>query len=588
MVKIPVRQYFALIARYLQPQRRRVVWMALCLLGSIGLQLLNPQVLAEFVDTVTGENARYPILSIAVLYIAAAGGGQILNVVTTYLASQVGWAATNALRSDLAGHILGLDLAFHKSHTPGELIERVDGDVSLLNKFFSQFTLLFGGNVLLMFGIVVAVSMENLVAGGAALLFALVALAVILRLRQVAVPYLAAHRQLSAEFYGFVGEHLTGREDVKANGARGWMMRRLLLHYQNWLLAFHRMRLAGTLVWGSSMAIFVFGNVIALAIGAWLYYRGGISLGTVFLLYSYFSQLSRPMEQIQEQVEQLQQADASIARIRSLLDTQSALEDVGTSPVPAGAFDIGFSNVSFRYEDSEADPSGAWTIDELDIHLAAGETIGLLGRTGSGKSTLARLLLRLYDPQLGAIRFNGVDLREMPVSELRQRVGLVTQDVQIFQASVRENITFFDRSVSDSVITEALEMLGLGDWLHSLPHGLNTQLGAEGRGLSAGEAQLLAFARVFLKDPGLVILDEASSRLDPETESLIERAVERLMHGRTGVIIAHRLATVQRVDTILIMEAGRVVEHGRLAALASDPGSRFAQLLKVGLEDVLV
>lgn len=588
MVKIPVRQYFALIARYLQPQRRRVVWMALCLLGSIGLQLLNPQVLAEFVDTVTGENARYPILSIAVLYIAAAGGGQILNVVTTYLASQVGWAATNALRSDLAGHILGLDLAFHKSHTPGELIERVDGDVSLLNKFFSQFTLLFGGNVLLMFGIVVAVSMENLVAGGAALLFALVALAVILRLRQVAVPYLAAHRQLSAEFYGFVGEHLTGREDVKANGARGWMMRRLLLHYQNWLLAFHRMRLAGTLVWGSSMAIFVFGNVIALAIGAWLYYRGDISLGTVFLLYSYFSQLSRPMEQIQEQVEQLQQADASIARIRSLLDTQSALEDVGTSPVPAGAFDIGFSNVSFRYEDSEADPSGAWTIDELDIHLAAGETIGLLGRTGSGKSTLARLLLRLYDPQLGAIRFNGVDLREMPVSELRQRVGLVTQDVQIFQASVRENITFFDRSVSDSVITEALEMLGLGDWLHSLPHGLNTQLGAEGRGLSAGEAQLLAFARVFLKDPGLVILDEASSRLDPETESLIERAVERLMHGRTGVIIAHRLATVQRVDTILIMEGGRVVEHGRLAALASDPGSRFAQLLKVGLEDVLV
>lgn len=588
MVKIPVRQYFALIARYLQPQRRRVVWMGLCLFASIGLQLFNPQVLAEFVDTVTGENARYPILSIALVYIAAAGGGQVLNVVTTYLASQVGWAATNALRSDLAEHILSLDLAFHKSHTPGELIERVDGDVSLLNRFFSQFTLLFGGNVLLMFGIVVAVSMENLFAGVAALLFALVALTVILRLRQVAVPYLAAHRQLSAEFYGFVGEHLTGREDVKANGARGWMLRRLLLHYQNWLLAFHRMRLAGTLVWGSSMAIFVFGNVIALAIGAWLYYRGDISLGTVFLLYSYFSQLSRPMEQIQEQVEQLQQADASIGRIRSLLDTQSALDNGGTAPVPAGAFDVEFSKVSFRYEDSEADPSGAWTIDELDIHLAAGETIGLLGRTGSGKSTLARLLLRLYDPQLGVIRFNGVDLQQMPVSDLRQRVGLVTQDVQIFQASVRENITFFDRSVSETVITDALQMLGLGDWLHSLPHGLDTRLGADGRGLSAGEAQLLAFARVFLKDPGLVILDEASSRLDPETEVLIERAVERLMHGRTGIIIAHRLATVQRVGTILIMEAGHVVEHGRLAALASDPGSRFAQLLKVGLEDVLV
>jgi len=176
-------------------------------------------------------------------------------------------------------------------------------------------------------------------------------------------------------------------------------------------------------------------------------------------------------------------------------------------------------------------------------------------------------------------------VRNVPLDDLRGRVGLVTQDVQLFHASVRDNLTFFDPTISDARIVEVLRELELLDWMRSLPEGLDTQIGP--RSLSAGEAQLLAFARVFFKDPGLVILDEASSRLDPATEQLVERAVGALRRGRTAIIIAHRLGTVQRADEILILDDGAVLEHGARARLAADPSSRFASLLRTGLEEVL-
>jgi ABC-type multidrug transport system fused ATPase/permease subunit len=210
-----------------------------------------------------------------------------------------------------------------------------------------------------------------------------------------------------------------------------------------------------------------------------------------------------------------------------------------------------------------------------------------LGRTGSGKSTLTRLLFRLYDPIQGVVRLAGKDLRSVKLAELRWRVGMVTQEVQLWQASVRDNLTFFDASIGDERLEEALTTLRLWDWVKSLPKGLNTRLSTGGVGLSAGEAQLLAFARVFLKSPGLVILDEASSRLDPATEARMEQAVDCLFAGRTAVIIAHRLKTVQRADQIMILENGSVVEFGDRLRLAADPGSRFSSLLRTGLEDVL-
>jgi ATP-binding cassette subfamily B protein len=231
----------------------------------------------------------------------------------------------------------------------------------------------------------------------------------------------------------------------------------------------------------------------------------------------------------------------------------------------------------------------------VSFRLPPGTVLGLLGRTGSGKTTLTRLLFRFYDPDQGSVLLGGdgaegglVDLRRVPLPELRRRVGMVTQNVQLFHASVRDNLTFFDRSIPDSRIWQVVEELGLDTWVRSLPRGLDSILESGGGGLSAGEAQLLAFTRIFLEDPGLVILDEASSRLDPATEHLTERAVDRLVQGRTAIIVAHRLGTVQRAGRILILEDGEVVEYGMRAALAADPGSRLHRLLQTGMEEVLV
>ncbi len=275
--------------------------------------------------------------------------------------------------------------------------------------------------------------------------------------------------------------------------------------------------------------------------------------------------------------------------------------------IPPGPLAVEFDGVAFEYQDEGKIEDGRLNIEDTEpqssilnvqssaervLHdiafgLPAGQVLGLLGRTGSGKTTLTRLLFRLYDPTAGAIRLGGAELRQVALADLRTRVGIVTQDVQLFQATIRDNLTLFDREIADERVLAALAELGLRPWLDSMPGGLDTELGPSGAGLSAGEAQLLAFARVFLRDPGLVILDEASSRLDPATERLIERAVDRLLQGRTGIIIAHRLATVQRADTIMILEQGRIAEHGPRAALAADPGSRFATLLRVGLAEVL-
>jgi len=205
-----------------------------------------------------------------------------------------------------------------------------------------------------------------------------------------------------------------------------------------------------------------------------------------------------------------------------------------------------------------------------------------LGHTGSGKTTIARLLLRFYDVQRGEIGIGEREIAQVPLAELRQRIGLVTQDVQLFQATIRDNLTFFDPAVGDDKILQTLALLGLSSWLATLPAGLDTVLNADSVGLSAGQAQLLAFARVFLKNPGLVILDEASSRLDPVTETLVERAIDTLLEQRTGIIIAHRLQSVRRADQILILDQGQVVEYGDRRVLMQDPDSRLAHLLNLG------
>jgi len=588
-MRIPLKQYVQLLSDYLKPQQRRVAGLAIALFSMIALQILNPQLLAYFIDTAVAGDSSQTLLIVALLFIAVALSTQILSVIATYLGESVAWTATNALRSDLVAHCLHLDLSFHKSRTPGELIERVDGDVNALSQFFSRFTLDVLGNIILLLGILVVLFFEDWRAGVCLSIFVLLALSTLIGLRTFAIFPWAQYRQVSAEFFGFIGEHLAGTEDIRANGAVSYVMRRFYQLLQRWLPIYQKARFAGTLLWGTTVGLFTLGNATALAVGTYLWNQQAITIGTVYLLFHYTNLLRDPIEQIRMQLEELQQAEASIYRIQDLFQAQSDLSEGEGKALPEGALSVVFENVFFSYESNrEKQSSPELALQNLSFDLPAGQVLGLLGHTGSGKTTIARLLLRFYDPQEGCIRLGGIPLYQTPHQDLPQRVGFVTQDVQLFQATVRDNLTFFDPTIDDEKILQILEILGLSPWLHTLSEGLDTELSADSGGLSAGQAQLLAFARVFLKNPGLVILDEASSRLDPRTEALIEQAVERLLEGRTGVIIAHSLATVQRADKILILERGQMVECGDRATLASNPDSRFAQLLKTGLTDTRV
>ncbi|HBL59453.1 MAG TPA: ABC transporter ATP-binding protein [Cyanobacteria bacterium UBA8803] len=602
-MKIPLKQYWNLLADYLKRQRGRVALLAIALLGSIGLQIVNPQVLSYFIDTAVASGSQASLFAAALLFTGVALVTQVLAVAATYLGENVAWIATNALRADLAEHCLKLDLSFHKSRPPGELVERIDGDASTLSRFFSQFIIHVLGNIVLLFGILIVLFVADWRAGLALTFFTVMALSTLIRLRSLAVPYWAALRQVNAEFFGFLGEHLAGTEDIRANGAISYVMYRFYGILRRWRRLYHKARLAGTVLWGTTIGLFAIGNAIAFAVGAYLWNEGGITIGEVYLLFHYTNLLREPIEQIRTQLEDLQQAEASIYRIQDLFQVKSRLSVGGDQPLPERALSVTFENVSFSYQDgalrigsrenllstSIPNPqSSEWVLQNISFSLPPGHVLGLLGRTGSGKTTLVRLLLRLYDPQIGTIRLGGVATDETPLTELPQRVGLVTQDVQLFQTSVRHNLTFFNSQIDDKQIFHALEVLGLSQWLYSLPNGLDTPLGPDSCGLSAGQAQLLAFARIFLKNPGLVILDEASSRLDPTTENLIEQAVDKLLEGRTGIIIAHRLATVQRADRIMILENGLMMEYGVCEDLRNDSNSRFARLLKTGLTDVLV
>ncbi len=592
-VQIPLRQYFGLLEEYLKPQRVSVILMAVCLLFSVGLQLLNPQIVRFFMDTAQKGGAQSELVKAAAVFIGASFFQQVLNVGATYFSTRVGWTATNALRANLAEHCLKLDLSFHKARTPGELIERVDGDVSTLAAFFSNLSIHLGGNILLLLGVLVVMTLEDWRIGASLTMFSLVAMLVLARVRNLGTPYWKAVREQNATFFGFIGEQLSGTEDIRSSGATQHVMRSFFERLRTWYPLVWRSNMLGGSMWVVFEILMAFGTALAFGVAAPLYQDKVISLGTVYLIYQYTRLLAEPLDQIRNQLQELQRADAGISRVTELLATTSKLIDGQGANWSERELEVEFRGVHFGYEDdvklekSDIDPEPLEKVlENISFKLAPGKVLGLLGRTGSGKTTLARLLMRFYDPQHGEIRLNGIPLTSAKLEEVRSRVTLVTQNVELFQASIRENLSFFDPTVSDARIWAALEELGLHDWVRTLPKQLDTELSSAS--LSAGEAQLLAFTRVFLRNPSIIILDEASSRLDPATEALLERAVTKLLLGRTAIIIAHRLQTILRSDEILILEDGKILEHGITKILGSDPNSRFAQLRRTGLEEVLV
>ena len=565
---------------YLRAHRALLWVVGACLAAALALTLAGPILLGRFIDLSLGTTTGGSLGGIALGFLMIAIGTQIVGIVTAWAATDLSTRTTNQLRSELTDHVLSLDMSFHRTTPPGELIERVDGDVGQLGVLLGNFVPQMIQEALMLVGVLALLWTIDPRLGATLTAYALVALFLLSRLRHLGVGAWEEARESYAKAGGFQEEVLGSTEDVRPNGATDHVLLKFLELNRRWFWAGQKAAAISGTTTVVGLSLFGISQAGALALGAWLLSRGEVTIGTVYLLVQYTTYLSGPIDGFTYRVRYLQQATAAVNRIVRLSETRSALaEPDAPAPVPEGPLAVHLTDVTFAYD--EGDP----VLRELTLAVPAGRVLGLVGRTGSGKTTLARLVARQYDTQSGEVRVGGVDVADFALDELRSRIAVVTQEVQLFSASVRQNLSLFG-PCDDSQLRGALGTVGLEGWLAAQADGLNAEL--DPRSLSAGEAQLFTLARALLRDPGLVVLDEASARLDPMTEHRLQDAIAGLLQGRTAIVIAHRLSTLDRVDDIAVLDGGRLLEHGPRAELVADPNSAFSKLLATYRTEVLV
>lgn len=575
------------LAELLVPDKGRWFVLFVFVLANSVLLLVGPLVVRQVIDTASSGGTTADILRLGVLYLLLSLMAQALAVVVAWFSTVVAWRTTNALRMQMAEHVLGLDHDFHRSHTPGELIQRVDGDVTSVSDFLGKVLPKAAGALLLVAGIVVVLTVLDWRIGLVAVAYLALSVTVVLRSRHRAVSESSDEMGSLARLYGGIEERLTAAEDLRSNGAANHTAWRFVEDSTDALATGLRRQRAFLTMWWYVQMVLSSGWVVVLLAGAVLVSNDAITIGTAFLLFQYVQLISRPLEDVVQQLETVQKANGAMVRVLALLDVRSKVADDGSASPPTGPLSVVFDAVDFDYVGtSEAltvrPADDQPVLSDVSLVIGAGRSVGLIGRTGSGKTTLSRLVLRLVEPTAGQVLIGGVPVADIALRELRRRVALIPQEVELFSGTVRDNVTLFDDRPSDGEVRAALVAVGLDD----LAGDLSRALGAAGAGLSAGEAQLLALARVWLRDPDLVVLDEATARVDPETEHRIEQAVERLISTRTAIVIAHRLSTLQAVDDIVVLGDGRVVESGVRAELVGKDDSHFSRLLALSLEEM--
>ena len=581
------------LAALLRPDSRRWVGLGLSVALASGLSLAGPLVVRRIIDMAADGAAAEQLTSLALLYLALAIATQLITVVVSWFATVTAWHTTNQIRLQLAGHVLGLDHEFHRRHTPGELIQRVDGDVTSVSDFLGRVVPRVVGAAAMVVGMVAVLAVVDWRLAIGALAYVVLSAGLIVRGRHRAVGEASDEMGAYAQLYGGIEERLTAAEDLRANGAGSHAMWRFIEESAGAMHSSVRRESAFLRLWWAVQGSVAVGSSVSLVAGALLVSNGSISLGTAFLMFQYVLLLERPLEDVVQQLETVQKANGAMVRVIDLLAERPTIIDAGTTCPAAGPLAIDFDAVSFGYASighsslhhSPADTGtsdGDRVLHQISLSIGAGRSVGIVGRTGSGKTTLSRLIVRLVEATHGQVRLGGVAIADIPMVELRRRVALIPQEVELFSGTVRDNVTLFDPDPTDQQVAGALHRVGLSALVTG---GIHRELGAGGAGLSAGEAQLLALARVWLREPDLVVLDEATARIDPATEVQLETAIAELMRGRTTIVIAHRLSTLRHVDEIVVLDHGIVVEHGTREALAADTSGRFHQLLALALED---
>jgi len=562
-------------------QRKGLLALAgITILITVSLELLVPLLLADFIDLAVAVAPTAELLLIGRNFLVVAVGAQMLGILSVYIGTSVGWSIANDLRLDASRHVATLDLDYHTRTSAGTMIERVDGDVDAVAKMFSHFSVQVTSAMLLLAGIVVLSFREHVVAGWTVVIFMTIVGIAMYLLRSIAVSATAAERGSSAELYGFIEERLSAIEDIRANGAGAHVMRRFQAVMRRYYHRSVKAWVRRSVIWTVSIGLFSIGTLVGLAVGAYLALQGAITLGTVYLLSNYMSKLEDPIEEVTDQLQELQKAAAGLGRLQELFTMEPSIPRTGTEVLNSGALGVALDQVTFAYDEEDV-------LSDISFEMAPGTHLGLLGRTGSGKSTITKLLARFYDVSAGVVKIGPLDIKQVAEASLRQQVAVITQDVQLFEGSVKDNVTMFVEGFGDEAVETALRDIGLDSWLDGLTDGIHTHLNTGGKTMSSGEAQLVALARAYLLDPGLVILDEPSSRVDPATEAVLTRALDLLLKDRTAVIVAHRLDTVAKTDEIMVLDEGRIVEHGARVDLEADPDSRFSALLATAAGGVI-
>jgi len=573
----PTTSRWRALGALLRPDALRWTGLGLLVALSSALALTGPLVVRRVVDLARHGTTHAQLTALALVFLAVAAASQLITAIVAWFATVTAWHTTNQIRLQLAGHVLGLDHEFHRSHTPGELIQRVDGDVTSVSDFLGRVVPRAVGAAAMVVGMigVLAVLDWRLAVGALAYLSA--AAALVVRGRHRAVGESTEEMGAYARLYGGIEERLTAAEDLRANGAGHHAMWRFIEESATTQRTAVRREAAFLRLWWAVQGAVSVGSAASLAIGALLVGSGAITIGTAFLLFQYTLLLERPLQDVVQQLETVQKANGAMVRVIDLLAVHGTVLDNGTTSPPAGALSVDFVDASFDYGDD-----GEPVLRHIDLRIASGRSVGVVGRTGSGKTTLSRLLLRLVDLTAGELRLGGVPIADIPLTELRRRVAMIPQEVELFSGTVRDNVTMFDTEPTDAAVEAALIRAGLQTLVDG---GIHRDLGDGGSGLSAGEAQLLALARVWLREPDLIVLDEATARVDPATEARLEAAVAELIRGRTAIVIAHRLSTLRHVDEIVILDHGVVAEHGDRDLLVADNASRFHHLLQIALEE---
>ncbi|MEO1065391.1 MAG: ABC transporter ATP-binding protein [Actinomycetota bacterium] len=563
------------LADLLAPHRRRYAVLGLVLGLASALPLVSPLIVGRVVDRAAAEAPVGELVWWAVGLVAVGLVSQAVAVGVAWFATRTAWQTTNELRLELAEHVLSLDHEFHRSHTAGELVQRIDGDVTAVSDFLAQVVVKVGGAAVTAAGMVVVLGVIDWRIGVAMALYVAAAVALVVRRRDSVVDESSDELGAYARLYGGIEERLAAAEDLRSNGGGAFAVRGFVDHSVACVGTAVARERSYLRVWREVNMGIASGGVLAIVAGAALVDQGAITVGTAVVVFQYSQLLRRPLEELMDQLQVIQKATGAMRRVLELRAERPSIVDGGETVPAPGALSVELDRVDFEYGDGEP------VLTDVTLRLGAGRSLGLVGRTGSGKTTISRLVLRLIEATSGEVRLGGVALADVPLAELRRRVALVPQEVQLVAGTVRDNVTLFDDRVDDAVVLDALARVGLSRLADA---GLDRELGAAGAGLSAGESQLLALARVWLRDPDVVVLDEATARVDPETEARLEAALDELVRGRTVIVIAHRLSTLRHLDEIAVVERGRIVEHDERDALEADPTTRYAALLRTGAE----